>query len=164
MGINPQLQNKLLQILLDIEFDIQYYDFFRKLQKEKENISEVQHYSLSKVIEHVFPGALFFKEENFYRKQITCGKGKMWIHIHILGSSVEIGLYLVIKNSSIAGGTFPDLAFKTAYFRDDFFSFDPALPRLPFCGKKMFENILEFAMDYCFRVKKMVLADALFFE
>lgn len=154
MGMIPEIQDALLKILAEIEFDVRYYRFYESLAKKKQDIIEIDHCNHSRMIEKVFEKTQYFPAEKYYRKQMECGHDKLWIHIHFQASSVEIGFYLVRKNNTIAGGVFPDLAFKAAYLRDDCFNYDPSLPRLPYAGSKMFEEILCFALDQSLMIKK----------
>ncbi|MFN8440450.1 MAG: hypothetical protein U0175_06775 [Caldilineaceae bacterium] len=160
MAYTPELKEKLLKLLLTLNFDQQYYQFYESLRPSIGKALPNESRSLQeRLLNEAGLQVKYDGRENFFAHREATTMGQLGLNAIFRNSEAEFVLAIDLAEGSM-GGTFHGLAREVALRRDPAFNYQPRYPRLPYASEAELQRVIQFAVDRLRQVEAALLTTA----
>ena len=162
MGDTDDLDSKLLNLLVKMDFTKRYYDYYESHRKREENeLPNANNEAFDEALRSSSLNFEFKKKENFFSHTESSGKCSITFNIAFRHSAAEFILAVKI-GQTVVGGSFQELAYDAGQARDPDFEPEPPYPTLPFSTADELRDVLQFGISLFQESKRLITNDKAF--
>ncbi|MCA9953103.1 MAG: hypothetical protein KC434_00170 [Anaerolineales bacterium] len=158
MKDREELEEKLIDLLAEIDFDKRYYEFYQSMVESEDSDTSLTRADFEATLVQTTLDFNYHKKENFFQHKQSHPNADMALHIAFPYRSMAEFILTVNTAAGPIGGPFPQLARQVGLRRDPDFSPSPRSPKLPFADEYELEKVIKFGIDLFEHAKTSILS------